>query len=209
MQFPKLALAHCTLVRGPFTHTYSSPWQEDGRCVISRATSLLNEERALITIGTTRAPLTLAHSSSTTHCCRRTGEKKVETVRWRARDHARVFPVTHTTTRRHRSKVGSAVQARVSAMHSIAAIKTLAVCVAVFTVVLTPAASTPTEEGIGESSYVHPMNETALGGRNLKASFLDPTHNVTTCCLACDRTAGCVAWTGSCGAEVQACSMIV
>jgi hypothetical protein len=52
--------------------------------------------------------------------------------------------------------------------------------------------------GAGEaSSCGRPMNGTALGGRNLeKGSFLDPTHNVTLCCLACDRTVGCVGWTG-------------
>jgi hypothetical protein len=52
--------------------------------------------------------------------------------------------------------------------------------------------------GAGEaSSCGHPMNGTALGGHNLeKGSFLDPTHNVTLCCQACDRTVGCVGWTG-------------
>lgn len=111
-----------------------------------------------------------------------------------------------------------ALQAPVRAMHSTTTINNFAVCVTVLIITVCAVVTTAVSpQRMGASSCGHPMNETALGGRNLKASFLDPTHNVTTCCLACDRTAGCVAWTGSCpwGGEAQlagqklACMLVV
>eukprot|EP00038_Savillea_parva_P012108 m.202282 g.202282 ORF g.202282 m.202282 type:complete len:681 (+) comp21720_c0_seq1:202-2244(+) len=45
------------------------------------------------------------------------------------------------------------------------------------------------------TSCAAPMNHTALGGRNMRASYLDPTHNISRCCATCDATPYCVAWT--------------